>query len=375
MRPAPLRDLDADTGARRRTSVLTWLLFGGIACAASALATTETPAASASEIERTTGATAANASVQALAAPKAAANRLLDIAVAGDTLVAVGQQGVVLVSSDARQWQQASVPTGVMLTRARFTDATQGWALGYDATVLQTRDGGRTWTLQHQDPQGRALYDLLFLDAQHGLAVGAYGTLLETRDGGATWQAREDVLSGLGMHLNALRRLGDGSLFVVGERGLMARSTDAGASWALLDSPYVGSLFGALAQGEAGVLVFGMRGHVFVSADPSRTPTLDPATWDAYTRESVTDPETLAARGWRRIESPVAESLFGAVALDDGGAVLVGVNGTCLRLDAANRTLHALTVPVSETLSGLVAHDHRLIAVGRRGIADLGATP
>lgn len=307
-----------------------------------------------------------------ISAPKAAENRLLDLALAGDTLVAVGHQGVILRSPDAKTWTQSDAPTSVMLNRVKFTDAQNGWVLGYDATILRTRDGGKTWTLAHQNPEARALHDLIFLDAQRALAVGGYGLLMETTDGGATWTARDDVLTGLGMHLNTVLKLGDGSLLVVGERGLIARSTDAGESWSILDSPYAGSLFGALPQGDKGAVIYGMRGNVYTSVDLAACPVLDPATWDPYTRETATDPGRLAVLGWQRIDSPVQESLFGAIALDAGDALLIGVNGTALKLDDT-ATLQAVKTPAAETLSRGLVFEDRLLAVGRRGVIDLGA--
>ncbi|MGH8516232.1 MAG: WD40/YVTN/BNR-like repeat-containing protein [Panacagrimonas sp.] len=311
----------------------------------------------------------------AVIAPKAAKNRLLDVALAGTRLVAVGQQGVILVSDDAKTWKQSASPVGTMLTHVQFTDSRTGWVLGHDATILQSTDGGTTWALKHHDPKGRALYDLLFLDSTHGLAIGAYGTMLQTTDGGASWNARDDALTGLGMHLNALLKLADGSLFIAGERGLMARSTDAAATWTVLDSPYAGSLFGARPQGDKGALVYGMRGNVYTAADLAICPVVDVATWDPYSRETVTDPVKLAASGWRKVESPIRESLFGAIALDSGAALLVGVNGTTLKLDAAATSIAPVRTAAVETLAKGVRFQDRVIAVGRRGVEDLGVVP
>jgi len=308
----------------------------------------------------------------AIAAPKAAKNRLIDVTLAGDTLVAVGQQGVIIRSEDGMSWTQSPSPTSVMLTRVRFTDARHGWALGYDATILHSDDGGATWSIRHRDPAGRALYDVLFLDAQRALAVGAYGTMLASGDGGATWTARDDALTSLGMHFNALQRLGDASLLVVGERGLVARSVDAGATWTLLDFPYAGSLFGVLSHGERGAIVYGMRGNVWSASDVSSAPALDPATWDPYARETVTDPVRLAALGWQKLDNPVHESLFGAVPLGAGHALLVGVNGTTLKLDAGAGTLSPMKTPAAETLSAGVQYRGRVFAAGRRGVENLG---
>lgn len=311
-----------------------------------------------------------------LIAPKAAQNRLLDIAVAGSRLVAVGEQGVILRSEDGKAWQQVESPVNGMLTRLRFQDDQNGWALGYDAAILQTTDGGGSWNVRHFDARGRALYDLLFLDEHRGIAVGAYGGFLDTLDGGRTWTVRESDLSALGMHFNAILKLGDGSIFIAGERGLMARSTDAGANWQVLDFPYGGSIFGALPLGEGGVTVFGMRGNVFDTPDlASRAvPLKDIAAWDPYARENVEDPARIAALGWRRLQNPVRESLFGALPLASG-TVLVGVNGSVATLDPVGGVLTPLKTPATETLARVVAFKGRLIGVGRRGVQDLGAAP
>lgn len=311
----------------------------------------------------------------ALMAAKATQARLMDIAVVGPQLLAVGEAGVILRSADGKDWQQVPSPVNVMLTRAKFTDANNGWALGYDASILQTTDGGANWTLRHYDAQGRALYDLLFLDAQHGIAVGAFGRMLETQDGGKTWAVQTSALSKLGLHLNVLLKLGDGSLFVVGERGLMARSKDAGTSWQTLNSPYAGSFFGAQTQGDKGLLVYGMRGNVFTAADVAACAMLDIARWDPDTRESVTDPAQIAKLGWRKIDNASHESLFGVLPLKDASLLMLGVNGTALRLSADNKTLTPVKTPAAETLVKAVAFNGRMIAVGRRGIQDIGARP
>lgn len=299
----------------------------------------------------------------------------MDIVQAGDQLIAVGEAGVILRSTDGKSWQQVPSPVNVMLTRVRFTDATHGWALGYDAAILQTSDGGASWVLRHYDAKSRGLYDVLFLDAQHGIVVGAFGRVLETHDGGKTWAGSESALTRLGVHLNVLLKLSDGSLFVAGERGLMARSKDAGATWQALNSPYAGSFFGALTQGDKGLLVYGMRGNVFTAADINKCATLDIAKWDPDTRETVTLPATISALGWRKVENDSRESLFGTLLLKDQSLLMLGVNGTALKFPVAGDKLTPIKTPAAETLVHAVAFKDRILAVGRRGIQDIGAMP
>ena len=69
----------------------------------------------------------------ALQLPGAEHSMLLDIAAAGERLVAVGERGHILVSEErGESWRQVEVPTTAMLTRVFFFDETLGWAVGHD---------------------------------------------------------------------------------------------------------------------------------------------------------------------------------------------------------------------------------------------------
>ena len=306
-----------------------------------------------------------------LIAPLAAKTTLLGLAQAGSRLVAVGQRGHILLSDDGKAWRQVEVPVNVMLNRVRFRDAKVGWAIGHDATIVATADGGATWTLVHNDPEGKALYDLLVLDEARLIAVGAYGTYLVSADGGATWEPKTSPIADLGQHFNAIVRLANGALFMTGERGLMARSKDQGGTWELLDSPYTGSFFGALPAGPKGAVVFGLRGNIYIADDVAACPRLDPATYDPFTRETIPDDAALAKTKWRPVQRPTLEGLFGGVG-DGAVATLVGVNGVVVRVDLAAGAAQLLPVKAPETLNDVLPFGERWLAVGRRGVQDLG---
>ncbi len=312
----------------------------------------------------------------ALMVTGAAKARLLDLSQAGKRLVAVGQQGVIVVSDDGgANWKQVPSPASVMLTRVRFLTDKLGWAVGYDGTILHTADAGSSWTLQHSDPEARVLYDVLFLDAQTGIAAGAYGAFYRTTDGGKTWAQQHFPLAEMGQHFNRLLRLDAQTLFAAGERGLLARSVDGGVNWEMLKSPYAGSYFGAIALGGRSVMIYGMRGNVYVAQDVTTAPTQDPTQYDPYTAETLTDPAAIAALGWRRVDSPVKESLFGGTRLPDGSVLLVGINAVALKSDPALGSLKLVKLPAAETLVDVLPYGGKLMAVGRRGVQNLGALP
>lgn len=310
----------------------------------------------------------------ALDAPLAPSYRLIDIADTGQRLVAVGQRGSIVTSTDGKTWKQAPSPVNIMLNRVRFLDAQNGWIVGHDGAILHSSDGGLGWKVQHYDAQARQLYDILMLDAQNGIAVGGYGTYLTTADGGARWAPRQFPLADLGLHFNTILRLGDGTLFMAGEKSLMAWSKDNGESWQMLNSPYNGTFFGAVALGERGVLVYGLRGRVYVSLDVTAAARQDPASFDPPSRVLVEDPKQIAAMGWQPLTGGMTESMFSAEKLPDGEVLLVGINGLSQKTQLASATLKPVDLPTKATLADVIAWQGQIVGVGKQGVVSLGAT-
>lgn len=281
-------------------------------------------------------------------APLAAESLLLDIVRAGDRLVAVGERGHVLLSDDSGiTWRQVLVPTRATLTAVTFVDPMRGWTVGHDAVVLHTGDGGESWVEQYADPDFETpLLDVLFSDADTGFAVGAYGLFLETVDGGATWEQRwvaEDDF-----HFNAILNPAPGQWFMAGEVGGLYRSDDGGGEWQLLDSPYLGSFFGALALGDDGLLVFGLQGKVFRSDD--------------------------SGESWQPVETRTTAALVAGAVLSDGRLVVVGLGGAVLVSDDGGRSFRRSRRDDRSALSGVVeAPDDRLVLVGEAGFTRIGA--
>ena len=105
-----------------------------------------------------------------VAPPLPARLLLLDGAVAGSRLIVVGERGYILFSfDDGASWGQAEVPVKVMLTGIHMHDALTGWAVGHDAVILRTVDGGETWSMVHEAPEEELpLLDVWFRDRAAG---------------------------------------------------------------------------------------------------------------------------------------------------------------------------------------------------------------
>lgn len=305
-------------------------------------------------------------------APKALGSLMTDVTHTGKRFVAVGERGHVLLSEDGQNWRQVVSPVSRMLTSVHFANTNVGWAVGYDFAIIKTTDGGETWSLQsHEEDPGWPFYDVFFLNEQRGFVMGERGTLRVTDDGGQSWSAIETDLTDLGMHLNGMARLDNGTLVMVGEKGLTALSTDEGATWEMVTEPYVGSFFGVIPQGDAGFITFGLRGNAFAVDDVTKLIPQDPLEWDEYGRETITDPEKLTELGWRFLDNPIVESLFGGTALPGGDIVLVGVNGSVVRTQPGGNTLTPVNHPGDTTLGNAVVQNGNLIMVGVAGISRL----
>lgn len=284
------------------------------------------------------------------AALLAATSLLLDGARAGERLIVVGERGHILVSDDeAASWRQAPSPTGAMLTAIHMHDDRLGWAVGHDAVIVRTRDGGETWQRVHHAPEEeRPLLDVWFADALRGLAVGAYGYLLATDDGGDTWSSR--AVSEDDYHLNALAPAGGGRIFIGGEIGTAYRSDDGGATWRALAPPYGGSWFGAVALSAETLLLVGLRGHMFRSDD--------------------------GGGGWVRIETGTTATLTSIQELPSGRLLVTGLEGVLLEGPDGGRSVVLRRLPERTGIaSALALADDGLLLIGEFGVRRLVSNP
>jgi photosystem II stability/assembly factor-like uncharacterized protein len=250
---------------------------------------------------------------------RVAASMLIAAVKAGERLVLAGESGIILTSTDAGQsWKQADVPVSVTITGLSFPSSRSGWAVGHSGVILATTDGGQTWVRQLDGRQlakmldqeggapqpvvaGDPFLDVHFVDEKNGFAVGAFGLIVRTQDGGRTWLPwRSHLPNPDGNHLYGVRSVGS-DLYIVGERGAIYASNDGGNRFVAVKAPYEGSLFGLTATADQGLLVYGLRGHAFVSKDK--------------------------AQSWKQIDLGTGSAWLGATVLPGGRVIMVGQAG------------------------------------------------
>jgi photosystem II stability/assembly factor-like uncharacterized protein len=197
---------------------------------------------------------------------------LLDGALVGSAIVAVGERGTIVRSSDlGKTWQTAPRVTKAALTAVGFSPENgslppRGWAVGHDAIIIASTDEGRTWSKQFQGANlEESFLDVLPIDVEHVIAIGANRLFLETKDGGTHWSRREVVADET--HLNRITCGPTGTLYIAGEHGTLLRSTDRGATWTVMASPNAGSFYGVLPLAPRNLLAYGLRGRAYRSLD------------------------------------------------------------------------------------------------------------
>lgn len=318
-----------------------------------------------------------------LSSALASESLMLDVALAGQRLVAVGERGFILISEDdGRSWRQVPSPVSVTLTRVVFPSASQGWAVGHAGVVLHSQDGGRSWDKQldgeqvarleleaaqhahgaqpseHSQQQLEAAQLLFeegpdkpflavhFFDERQGVILGAYGLAFATQDGGASWQSiRERLDNPSALHLYDIHEL-SGELFIAGEQGLLLRSVDNGMRFDALESPANGTLFGLLATDVQGLLAFGLRGKAYLSEDRGDS--------------------------WRSVPNDLPLTLTAGARLADGNLMLVDESGRTLLSRDNGHSFVASTLANPAYLTGLTSSaDGQVIVASNHGLARL----
>lgn len=331
------------------------------------------------------------------------ASELMTIALAEQDgrFLAVGELGRILYADSANgPWKEASVAKqrGSNLTSVQFVGQGVAVAVGHSGWLLRSDDNGESWQeLQFLDNSSDPLLGIAgpFTGAAAGklYAFGAFGQFLVSTDDGRSWQSQtitvkeagedaadageetaadeaaemDDLFGGgsdddydpfaefesggmaedfSGRHMYAMTQAADGSLFLVGERGMILRSTDGGATWKAMEEIYTGSFYGVLKLANNDILVYGMRGNAFVSSDLGKT--------------------------WQASKIPLVQGLYDAALGDNGMVVVVGGSNTVLVSRDHGRSFIKTTRRGPDSFASILAlGKNRWLLAGEGGVGKM----
>ena len=306
----------------------------------------------------------------ALMADKADKSMLLDLHIAGEAIIAVGERGHILVSNDQGQtWTQSAVPVIQMLTAVDFPSANIGFAVGHDGVVVSSRDGGKTWSLVRDGLKAQLKINEMAVK-EYAAELSRINYLIEE---GAT-QDPDQPLAYAGMTLdeeleeiewlleNSKEKLNgdviaqplmdvwfkdDLTGFTSGAFGQLFKTSSGGRRWVNLsnsignvDSYHLNAVAG---DNNGGVYVAGEAGFLTVSKDSGKT--------------------------WKRADLGYEGSIFGLIASSDGATVIAtGLRGNTFISKDQGSTWHSLDTGSDYSLSsGSLFGDQSLVLVGSGG--------
>ncbi len=269
-----------------------------------------------------------------------------DLVRVNNRIVAAGERGTIAVSeNNGRSWdiRHRDDTTPVTLTDISVIDDNLLLAVGHDGVMLRSEDAGISWSQVMRDSElGEPLLGTWSNDGEKIFAFGSFGRFMVSHDGGESFNDIE--LPIYGEHLAAMDGNADGVRMMVGEMGLVMRSTDGGDNWEKLVPFYTGSLFGISHLQGTNWVVYGMRGHVFFTSDNGRF--------------------------WSQIDTGSELPLYGHALVNGGKQIMiVGNDGIFVSLTSDGELLETGNLEGLGTLTSAVAlPSGEIFVAGQRGL-------
>lgn len=195
---------------------------------------------------------------------------LYGLSVEGRNGIAVGDFGLVVESGDGgKTWtRQAKAPTDLGLF-AVARKAGRCIAAGQQGLIVTAADC-KQWQVSAPATKARILA-VAVNSGGVAYAVGGFGTLLKSGDWGKTWQAlmpdwKAFSSDGAEPHLYDVHVADDGEVTVVGEFEMVLRSRNGGANWTLLHKGKR-SLFGLTVMDNGDIYAVGQEGAILKATD------------------------------------------------------------------------------------------------------------
>jgi len=190
---------------------------------------------------------------------------------------AVGADGLVLKTTDGgKSWERREKVTNLSLNDIFFFND-KGWIVGQDGLILVTDDGGISWDKKATGTEAM-LFRISFINSDRGFAVGGKGTILSTEDGGEVWKpcpvdwlsilTDELILGGvISPNLYDVFFFDESVGWIVGDNGIVFRTSDGGKNWELMRIGLFPPLFSVFLRNQSEGWAVGQNGLVLKTND------------------------------------------------------------------------------------------------------------
>jgi photosystem II stability/assembly factor-like uncharacterized protein len=225
---------------------------------------------------------------------------------------ACGRWGCVLNTTDGgKTWTPQESGIDYTLSSIHFVDPKKGWAVGDEGTIIHTADGGKTWKKQ-ESPVPFFLMDVHFENPLKGWIVTEQTHILFTDDGGKTWCIQfsdEDFI------LKSLSFCDPLHGWAVGEYGYIYHTRNGGATWEKQSGYF--DISESTGEIEAGIFLFDV-----VAVNPRTA-------WavgiDGCVIRTVDE-----GKIWQEVHTGTSKTQLFCIGIDQETTILIGGNGVFL---------------------------------------------
>lgn len=203
------------------------------------------------------------------------------VAIVAVAFLCFGCSGAFLPTLENNPWEVVHLDTDATFSDVAFAEDNQhGWLVGNRNTLIETRDGGETWTQRELDfgDQNYTFTSVSFA-GNEGWVVGQPQVLLHTTNGGDTWERipLSDKLPGKPFLISAL---GPQEAELATDVGAIYRTKDGGQNWKGLVLGAVGVVRNMSRNADGSYAAVSSRGNFYSLWSPGELE------WQPYNRQS-----------------------------------------------------------------------------------------
>ncbi len=201
--------------------------------------------------------------------------------VLGAIIFCSGCSNVFLEPTPSNPWELVTLPTEETALDIDFIDNQHGWLVGKHAALLETLDGGKTWTEKKLGLGSNQIYNLTSTSfyGDEGWIVGEPSIMLHTTDGGSSWEriALSEQLPGTTRMITAT---GSQSAELVTDVGAIYRTQDGGKNWQAMVEEAVGVFRNIKRSPDGRYVTVSSRGTFYSTWEPGQR------AWQQHNRTS-----------------------------------------------------------------------------------------